>query len=184
MTDVIEDSFLKSERYFEHSGFADERLRPFSCNGERLPIPDNSVDVLFLMEAIEHFERPHAGFQEFYRVLKSGGICLVTTPRPSQSFVFVRLHLLGRLLPYRGFPKHLMVDFSICDENFFKIIHQNGFKEIRRRFLNVTFPLIQEPLLKLLHFSGVARLYAAFNMRILSRLFPLFRRAQFRVLKK
>jgi len=29
MTDVIEDSFLKSERYFEHSGFADERLRPF-----------------------------------------------------------------------------------------------------------------------------------------------------------
>lgn len=185
MTDIIEDSLRKSERYFGDLGFDwVDRLWAFTCNGERLPLPDNSVDVVFLMETIEHFERPHVGFREFHRVLKPGGLCIVTTPRPSQSFYFVRIGLLGRILPYGGFAKHLMIDFSICDENFHKYIQQTGFREKERRIHNVVLPLVNGALLRMLHFPRLIRLYAFVNLRMLSRVFPLFRKSQFRVLEK
>ena len=185
MTDIIEDSLKKSEAYYSRTGFhPPEGLLPFCCDGERLPLPGESVDIVFLMEAIEHFERPFAGFREFHRVLKPGGLCLITTPRPSQSWFRLRVDLLGRLFPYQGYAKHLMIDYSICDENFHRYIQENGFRELKRRFFSVNWPLANYPLLRLLHFPALVRLYAAFNLRILSRFFPLFRKAQFRVLEK
>lgn len=184
MTDVIGDSLKKSEQYFRHIGFDWNKVMAFTCNGERIPLPDNSVDIVFLMETIEHFERPHIGFREFHRVLKPGGLCMITTPRPSQSFYFARIKLLGRIWPYKGFAKHLMIDYSLCDENFYKYVQQNGFKETTCKFHNVVFPLVNQVLLRVLHFPWLVRLYACFNLRLLSRFFPLFRKAQFRVLEK
>lgn len=185
MTDIVEDSMRKSERFFKATGFDWRgKIKAFICNGEKIPLPDSCMDIVFLMEAIEHFERPFIGFREFHRVLKPGGLCLITTPRPSQSFFFFRVKLFGKLFPYYGYAKHLMIDFSICDENFFKLIQQVDFKQRKQRFLNVNFPLINQYLLQLLHFPAIVRLYASFNLKILSRFFPLFRRAQFRVLEK
>jgi ubiquinone/menaquinone biosynthesis C-methylase UbiE len=184
MTDVIEDSMRKSAEYFRQTGFDPDRVVAFTCNGECLPFADGSIDLIVVMEAIEHFERPHLGFREFHRVLRPGGLCLITTPRPSQSFYWLRIGLLDRIVPYRGFVKHLMVDYSLCDENFHKYIRENGFSERSRRFYNVCTPFAHELLIRLLHFPVLVRLYAALNLRLLSRLVPLFRRAQFRALVK
>jgi ubiquinone/menaquinone biosynthesis C-methylase UbiE len=45
-----------------------------------LPWPDDSFDAVLSTEGIEHLENRHAYLRELFRVLKSGGTLLVTTP--------------------------------------------------------------------------------------------------------
>jgi SAM-dependent methyltransferase len=45
-----------------------------------LPLPDNSVDAILLINLLEHVEQPHKAVQEAYRVLKPGGYCYIDVP--------------------------------------------------------------------------------------------------------
>lgn len=45
-----------------------------------LPFQDNSFDGVLLTEVLEHCEDPREGVREAYRVLKPGGLALVTSP--------------------------------------------------------------------------------------------------------
>ncbi len=49
---------------------------------EKIPCPDNSFDTVACFEVIEHFEKKHIDFplQEMKRVLKDGGMLLLSTP--------------------------------------------------------------------------------------------------------
>lgn len=47
---------------------------------ERLPIVDNSVDVIIATDILEHLDDDVAVLKEFYRVLKPGGYVVVTVP--------------------------------------------------------------------------------------------------------
>lgn len=49
-----------------------------SCTA--LPMGDNSVDVLTALDVIEHVQDDHAAVKEFLRVLKPGGIAVITVP--------------------------------------------------------------------------------------------------------
>jgi ubiquinone/menaquinone biosynthesis C-methylase UbiE len=42
-----------------------------------IPLPDNSVDVVYTIDTVEHLSRPKEIFMEVFRVLKPGGQCLV-----------------------------------------------------------------------------------------------------------
>jgi SAM-dependent methyltransferase len=53
-------------------------------DGERLPLADDSVDTVFLIEVIEHLEDPARLLAEAARVARGG--VLVTTPNCTQSF--------------------------------------------------------------------------------------------------
>jgi SAM-dependent methyltransferase len=53
-------------------------------DGERLPLPDDSVDTAILLEVIEHLEQPARLLAEARRVARKG--VLVTTPNCTQSF--------------------------------------------------------------------------------------------------
>jgi len=44
-----------------------------------LPLPDSCVDVVFSNQVLEHIRRPWALAKEMARVLKPGGLCLVST---------------------------------------------------------------------------------------------------------
>ena len=46
----------------------------------RLPYDDQSIDVAFAVELVEHMENPGRFFKEAARVLKPGGELIVTTP--------------------------------------------------------------------------------------------------------
>ena len=45
-----------------------------------LPFADNSFDHIVCSEVIEHLEHPERAIREASRVLKRGGMCIVTTP--------------------------------------------------------------------------------------------------------
>ena len=54
------------------------------CDGEKLPFPDGTFDVLILSEVIEHLLRPERAVWEIARVLKPGGVFVMTTNNASE----------------------------------------------------------------------------------------------------
>ena len=55
--------------------------RAILCSdGQRLPFPDGTFDVVTNLGSLEHFERMDFGVQEMARVLKSDGIACLTVP--------------------------------------------------------------------------------------------------------
>ncbi len=51
-----------------------------NLNHERLPYADASFDVVTATEVVEHLEHYRETMREFHRILRPGGICIVTTP--------------------------------------------------------------------------------------------------------
>jgi SAM-dependent methyltransferase len=48
--------------------------------GERLPFATNSFDAVLCLETIEHVHGPAQLGAEIMRILKPGGVCMLTTP--------------------------------------------------------------------------------------------------------
>ncbi len=78
------------------------------CESERvvgsilqMPFPDNTFDIIISSEVIEHVPSPFEGVKEMYRVLKPGGILILTTPNQLWYFsVWIANRL--NLRPYQG----------------------------------------------------------------------------------
>jgi 2-polyprenyl-3-methyl-5-hydroxy-6-metoxy-1,4-benzoquinol methylase len=49
-------------------------------NGHNIPFDDAAFDVVLCLETIEHVPRPDLLASEIMRVLRPGGLCMVTTP--------------------------------------------------------------------------------------------------------
>lgn len=47
---------------------------------EAIPFPDNSMDAVICIEVLEHVANPFQAAAELYRVLKPGGVLMLTTP--------------------------------------------------------------------------------------------------------
>lgn len=67
-----------------------------------LPFPDNSFDFVVSSEVIEHTPRPYDAIPELYRVLKPGGILVLTTPNKLWFFSIWIANVLN-LRPYDGY---------------------------------------------------------------------------------
>ncbi len=48
---------------------------------ESIPLENKSIDSIVSTQVLEHIKDPQKAVNEFYRVLKSGGYCLVTAPQ-------------------------------------------------------------------------------------------------------
>jgi 2-polyprenyl-3-methyl-5-hydroxy-6-metoxy-1,4-benzoquinol methylase len=91
-----------------------------------IPVPDNSFDIIISSEVIEHLENPRATFREFYRLLRSNGVLIVTTPNQESVRSFAGLLLGGHFVMFlgRSYPAHITAllrkDFErICSETDF-----------------------------------------------------------------
>jgi SAM-dependent methyltransferase len=65
----------------------------------RIPLNNESVDCVTLLAVLEHLEDPKKIVFESYRILKNGGIILITTPTPKSKplleFLSFRLHIVS-----------------------------------------------------------------------------------------
>jgi SAM-dependent methyltransferase len=66
-------------QFFE-SGLNDRRLQFLSCDVERLPFPDSSLDGVGAHQFLEHVSNPKAALSECLRVLKPGGRLVIVGP--------------------------------------------------------------------------------------------------------
>ena len=72
-----------------------------------LPFEDAAFDLLTVQEVIEHLEDPFKAVREFHRVLKPGGLLLLTTPNYGnieKRLFYLHTGSLPRALEYRPSP--------------------------------------------------------------------------------
>ena len=69
----------------------------------RLPITDACADVVLATAMIEHVADPEQAAAEFYRVLRKGGVCVLTTPNPTMEAIATKVGLLKDDTHYRLF---------------------------------------------------------------------------------
>jgi SAM-dependent methyltransferase len=54
---------------------------PVACaDGQSIPLADSSVDLLCALDVLEHLDHDMCALSEFHRVLRPGGLLLVTVP--------------------------------------------------------------------------------------------------------
>ncbi len=58
----------------------DQKVDIANLNVEPLPYPDATFDLVTATEVIEHLEDYRQVLREIYRVLKPGGVCILSTP--------------------------------------------------------------------------------------------------------
>ncbi len=52
----------------------------FCCSADRIPVNDASFDTALLCEVLEHLKEPEKVLGEIFRILKSGGALIISTP--------------------------------------------------------------------------------------------------------
>ncbi|MEY2399659.1 MAG: 2-polyprenyl-6-hydroxyphenyl methylase / 3-demethylubiquinone-9 3-methyltransferase [Actinomycetota bacterium] len=74
-------TYARSKHAAERKALRTEFAR---CNAETLPFADGKFDVVVLSEVIEHLMRPERAVWEIARVLKPGGVVVMTTNNASE----------------------------------------------------------------------------------------------------
>ncbi len=95
--------------------------------GYEMALPDDSVDVFFCGECIEHVEDTSAFLAEVYRVIKPGGIAIFTTPN-GDPWIYRQLDVRWCV----GFEHVALMDFDEFRrslERFFEPVDYIGFNQ-------------------------------------------------------
>ena len=66
--------------HVERFALPDVEIRQLNLNQERLPYADASFDIVTCSEVVEHLENYRDLFRQVNRILKPGGVFVVTTP--------------------------------------------------------------------------------------------------------
>ncbi len=124
----------------------------------RLPYDDASFDVVLLIEVIEHLSDHQAALGELARILKPGGVCILTTPNVMRLNSRVHFMLSGyhktkrRFIPFEtpltqahrfhNYPIELPILYYLCKQNGLRLECLGHSKvKLYSRFLLVTLGL-------------------------------------------
>ena len=88
-------------------------------------VPDNSVDVVFSLEVIEHIENPRHFMREIKRIMKPNGYGFVSTPNNLNFFSRLNFFLKNEHRFFKDFsyPAHISVLTTV---DFRRILNENG----------------------------------------------------------
>lgn len=98
-------------------------------DAKKLPFDDNSFDLVVSSEIIEHIPGPQDVIEEFYRVVKPGGLVLITTPNPWNPQMPIRA-LLKKL---NILKKKQIFDVPISPFKLNDMVEEAGFKIKKRK---------------------------------------------------
>lgn len=124
----------------------DEKLDPdICCDVHNINWQSNYFDVVIATEVLEHLYNPQKAIDEIYRVLKPGGICIVSTPffyiyhpdpKDYYRFTWDSLNYL-----FRNFSQIEIKHHGNRLHIFWQLIHSGGIKYFIN-ILRVITPLI------------------------------------------
>ena len=77
----------KWERIFEST--VDAR---FACKSYSVPLPDNSVDIIFSFQAAHHFRLHEETLKEVARLLRPGGVCMYLQEPSCRRYIYPLAH--------------------------------------------------------------------------------------------
>jgi len=135
---------LVSMKYFDRVAAADILARPPSLPAEviwefadlnvGLPdIPSRAFDLVVAAEVIEHLENPRAVARELYRILKSGGTLILTTPNNESWRALGALALRGHFVHFgdSSYPAHIT---ALLRKDLTRVLDEAGFSTLRIEF--------------------------------------------------
>ena len=118
-----------------------------------IPVPDKSYDVILCTEVIEHIPDPVSAIKEFSRILKPGGVLLITAPLQSG------LHQEPYHF-YGGYTKYWYQKF-LTENNFTELnIEPNG--SLHTTYLALGLTIIKSFLEVMVDNKGLLRKLIAF----------------------
>lgn len=109
------------------------------ASAEELPFRDSTFDCVIAFDVIEHLKNPKKFFSETYRVLKSKGILILSTPNPESLGAKIKAKINPKMknLPYErlDFVWHGWRDLTHINikkiEEWRKIIRESGFEILK-----------------------------------------------------
>jgi 2-polyprenyl-3-methyl-5-hydroxy-6-metoxy-1,4-benzoquinol methylase len=103
--DVLESSIRIAEEFFVHENVTYE-VRDII----KQPFEENSFDCILFFETIEHVQNPAEFFKEFHRILKPGGVLILSTPNATS------LKNMFYALSYKKLEKRKLIINEIAKE--------------------------------------------------------------------
>ncbi len=103
---------------------------------------DAEIDVVLLLEVFEHLFTPYCVFDEIARILKPGGVLVMTYPNPLNLSLLLRFLLRDNLLDaqfrrmFRGAPDHRIFPHPVCLANY---LDDRGFEVGRLAFIKYAY---------------------------------------------
>jgi methionine biosynthesis protein MetW len=123
-------------------------------NKETLPFRNSSFDAVVCLDVIEHLIDPRYLLKEVHRVLKEGGILIISTPNVQWLYHLLRL-LCGRGLktsfsslndPLNGGHLHYFTFRDVkkmLEAHKFKILQEDGTYHVGNKFLRYIIKLLK-----------------------------------------
>jgi SAM-dependent methyltransferase len=146
---------LKAEQLRDSSGYGEI---DYYCDATKIPVPDNSIDVILCTEVLEHVTEPIIVIEEFSRILKAGGLLLITAPLGS-GIHQAPYHFYGGYTPYwyqYFLSRARFSDIKIeANGGFFKHYSQESIRFVRmtvpwKMKINIIFQILWIPIWLLL----------------------------------
>ena len=131
-----------NEQFDRYIGIDCVRYEGFPVAGEfhranletgQTDLPDNYADVVVAVETIEHVENPWAFMRQLVRMVKPGGLVIVTTPNQLNFLSLLTLIIKKRFASFQDvhYPAHLT---ALLEIDLKRIATASGLDDVRIRF--------------------------------------------------
>lgn len=104
---------------------------------QRIEFPDEYFDLAFSFDVIEHLPEPECFLREVYRLLRKGGIFVISTPNRRRALGLVLIGLGLRKFPdaHQGDPAipYAMHWREYTDSELASLLNKFGFRVIKKR---------------------------------------------------
>jgi ubiquinone biosynthesis O-methyltransferase len=112
-----------------------------TANAEKLPYKDDSFDIIFCSEVIEHIKNKGVAIKEFSRVLKHNGILLLVRTKPLEhtNYLYDKYKMLETEFNEVDAPEVHKGNFFLDMKELEHILSKNNFIQVYRKAIRSPF---------------------------------------------